>query len=86
MKPRKPSCATTKLTPFVVRQDEWDTKENTGKSMKNALYILRCAKGISQAEATSNSEQNKPIALAIIKIHLSEGIGQLLNQSVENSI
>ena len=40
----KPSRATTKSTPFAVNKDEWDTKENTGKSMKNALYILRYAK------------------------------------------
>ena len=40
----KPSCATTKLTPFAVSKDEWDTKEDTGKSMKNALYILWYAK------------------------------------------
>ena len=33
----KPSCATTKSTLFVVSKDEWDTKEDTGKSMKNAL-------------------------------------------------
>ena len=29
---------------FVVSKDEWDTNEDTGKSMKNALYILRYAK------------------------------------------
>ena len=40
----KPSHATTKSTPFAVSQDEWDTKEDTGKSMKNALYILQYAK------------------------------------------
>ena len=40
----KPSRATTKSTPCAVSQDEWDTKEDTGKSMKNALYILRYAK------------------------------------------
>ena len=34
----KSSCATTKSTPFAVSQDEWDTKEDTDKSMKNALY------------------------------------------------
>ena len=33
----KPSCTTAKLTPFTVSKDEWDTKEDTGKSMKNAL-------------------------------------------------
>ena len=40
----KPSCAHTKSTPFSVSKDEWDTKEDTGKSMKNALYVLRYAK------------------------------------------
>ena len=40
----KPSRAITKSTPFAVSKDEWDTKEDTGKSMKNALYILRYAK------------------------------------------
>ena len=37
---RKPSHATTKLTLFTVSKDEWDTKEDTGKSMKNALFVL----------------------------------------------
>ena len=32
------------LTPFSVSKDEWDTKEDTGKSMKNALYILQYTK------------------------------------------
>ena len=40
----KPSHATAKLTLFAASYDEWDTKEDTGKSMKNALYVLRCAK------------------------------------------
>ena len=36
----KPShAATTKSTLFAVSNDEWDTKEDTGKSMKNASYI-----------------------------------------------
>jgi len=35
--------ATTKLTLFTV-SNEWNTKEDTGKSLKNALYVLRCAK------------------------------------------
>ena len=25
----------------IFRKDEWDTKEDAGKSMTNALYILR---------------------------------------------
>ena len=36
--------ARAKSTPFPVSKDEWDTKEDTSKSMKNALYILRYAK------------------------------------------
>ena len=40
----KPSHATTKSTLFAVSKDEWDTKEDTGKSMKNALYVLWYAK------------------------------------------
>jgi len=27
------------LTLFVVKKDEWDTKEGRGKSMKNALRV-----------------------------------------------
>ena len=41
---RKPSRATTKSTLFAISKDEWDTKEDTGKSMKNALYVLRYGK------------------------------------------
>ena len=40
----KPSRARTKSTPFPVGKDEWDTKEDTGKFMKNALYVLQYAK------------------------------------------
>ena len=47
-------------TLFAVSKDEWNTKEDTGKSMKNALYILRYAKGTSRAEAMLNSEKSSP--------------------------
>ena len=40
----KPSRAISKSTLFAVSKDEWDTKEDAGKSMKNALYVLRYAK------------------------------------------
>ena len=39
-------------------------------------------KGTSWAEATSNSEKIKPVALAIIELRLTEGI----SQSIENSV
>ena len=48
--------------------------------MKNdALYVLRYS---CLAEMTSNSEKIKPVALSVIKLRLSEGISQLLTQSV----
>ena len=77
--------ATTRSTLFAVSKDEWDTKEETGKSMKNALYVLwYMPKGTSQAEATLNSEKNQARSLSCyhIKLRLSEGI----SQSVENSV
>jgi len=40
---RKPSLATTKSTFFTVSKDEWNTKEDTGKSLKNTLHVLRYA-------------------------------------------
>ena len=47
-------------------------------------------KGTCRANATSSSEKIKPLALAVIELRLSEGIGQsvdyLISQSVENSI
>ena len=39
-------------------------------------------KGTCRAEATSNSEKIKPVALAVIELCLSEGISQLLTQPV----
>jgi len=41
---RKPSHATTKLTLFTVSKDEWNTKEDSGKSLKNTLKVLQHAK------------------------------------------
>jgi len=38
------------------------------------------AKGTSQAEATSNSEKIKPVALDIVELRKSEGIRQLASQ------
>ena len=71
----KPSHATAKSTLFAVSKDEWDTKEDTSKSMKNALYILRYVKRHLLGRSDI-SEKIKPVALAIIELCLSEGISQ----------
>ena len=41
---RKPSRVTSKLMLFTVSEDEWNAKEDTGKSLKNALHVLQYAK------------------------------------------
>ena len=58
----KPSRAIAKSTLFAVSKAEWDIKEDTGKSMKNALYVLRYAKRHLSTEVTSNIEKIKPVA------------------------
>ena len=71
-------------TPCAVSEGEWDTMEDTGKSMMRALYILLVCgmpKGTCWAEAMLNSEINQARSLSVIELCLSEGI----SQSVENS-
>jgi len=43
-------------------------------------------KGSSWAEVMSNSEKIKPVALAMVELHESEGIRQAGRQAVENSV
>ena len=41
--------------------------------MMQALELLWMAKGTSPDEGTLSSEEIKPVAIAIIELHLSEG-------------
>jgi len=68
---------TTKLTPFMVSEDEGDTKEGPGKSMKNVYSGT--AKGTSRAETMPNSEKIKSVALAIVELCESEGFSQAVS-------
>ena len=43
-------------------------------------------KGTCRANAMSGSEKIKPVALAVIELHLSEGIDQSVTQSVSQSL
>ena len=81
VKQRKPSRATTKSTLLTVSKDEWNTKENTGKSLKNALHILQYAK--KRLKQRQKTKKFKPVALTSIELWWSEGIRQAVNQSVE---
>ena len=49
----RPSHATANSTLLAVSKDEWDTKEDISKSMKNALYVLRYAIGPKRHEKSS---------------------------------
>jgi len=71
---------TTKSTLFAVSKDKWHTKEDTGKSIKNALCVLRYAKRYL------NVKLYKPVDLGIVELCLSEGIRQLVSKSVSQSV
>jgi len=47
-------------------KDEWDAKEGTGKSTKNALHVQQYGK---RHFLMSNSEKIKHVALAIVELH-----------------
>jgi len=51
-------------------------------SVHEECIIMYCSmpKGTSQAEVMSNSEEIKPLALAVIKLCLSEGISQSVSR------
>jgi len=51
-----------------------------------ALELQHWLKGTSWDEATLNSEEIKSIALSVIELCLSEGIGQSVSQSVRQSV
>jgi len=61
---RKSSYADHKL------KDEWDTRDDAGKSSKNALHRLWYAKGTSQAEEKSSSEKNQTCRLSHCRVML----------------
>jgi len=72
----KPSRATIKSTLYADSKDEWNTKEGTGKSMKNVLYC-GMPKSTFWVEVKSNSEKNQ--ACSHCQVNWSEGIRQLVS-------
>jgi len=57
--------------------------ENKGKLHVASIGAVRLAKNWD--EPAFNSEEIKPIALVVIKLHLSETISQSVSQSVSQS-
>ena len=66
----KPSCAISKSTLFAVSKDKWDTKEDTGKSMKNALYVLRYAKRHLSGQNDVEQLKNKTCSFSRYRVTL----------------
>ena len=58
------------------------TRLSFGRTMMQALELLRLAKGVSLDEVTLNSEEIKAVAIVIIESHLSEDISKGVSQSV----
>jgi len=83
----KPSHATTKSTPFADSKDEWNPKGDTGKFMKNGLYVLWYAKRHLLSWSSIKQQKKKPVALAIGLFEgINQSVSQSVSQSVENSI
>ena len=57
------------INTFTVSKDEWNTKEDTCEAC--IIFTVVCQ---NSPEATLNSEKIKSVALAVIKLYLSEGI------------
>jgi len=80
------------LTLFAVRKDKWNTKEGTGKSMKNALYVHQYGKRhlLGWSDFKQQQQKSTHIALTIFELRGSEGISQsvrqLVSRPVENSV
>ena len=72
-----PSHVIAKLTPFPVSKDEWDTKKDTGKSMKNALHVCSMPKGTCRAKATGNLKFRSNL-LKVFRVDLKACLGLVL--------
>ena len=71
------------IATYAVVEKEWRTKENRGNiCMMQALQPLWLVKSTSWDEVTLQliSEKLKPVAIAIIKLRLSEGISKSVSQ------
>jgi len=70
----KPSRAYQKINTFLGEQ------RHKGGPWRMYCMYSDMAKGTSRAEAISKSKKIKPVALAIVKLHESEGIRQLVSR------
>jgi len=72
------SLRTTKLTLFALSKDEWDKKEDTGKSMKKSQYAQQYGK--SQLSSWSDVKQWSHSLSQ--KALVGQSVGRSVSQSV----
>ena len=65
------------INAFHFSKDEWNTKEDTGKSVKNTFHAQQYAKRhLSGWSDVKQWKKIKPVALGVIDLCLTEGISQ----------
>jgi len=70
---------TTKSTLFVVNKDEYDTKEGHEECIAYTAVWQKAPLGLKRCQT---AKKIKPVALAIVELHKSEGIRQAGRQAV----
>ena len=76
------------MKPYILllQIDTLADRNGTQRRTKVSPQCVHCTycgipKGTSHDEAASNSDKIKPVALAVIELHLSEGIKQASRQA-----
>jgi len=81
----KPYMLIKKSTLFTVSKDEWNTKEGTGKSMKNALYVQWYGKKRFSYWSDIKQQKNQACSLSHCRVTLArrhQSVRQLFRQLV----
>jgi len=53
------------INAFHFSKDEWNAKEDTGMSLKNALHVLQCAKRLEWKKINSCDESHLSIYMEV---------------------
>jgi len=56
------------INTYVIVGKKQDTEKGKGNTMMHAIWLLWLAKGMSQDEARSSSEEIKPVAFCTVEL------------------
>jgi len=74
---------------FMVSKNEWDKKQDTGKSMKNALHAQQYGKTHPSSWSNVKQQKNQAHSLSHCQVMLvwrHQSVRQLVSKSIENSV